>query len=323
MAHGSQHLKVLIVDRSWDEQEAYRRLLACGDDGRYEVVAVNTGGAALSRLRSYQPDCIVLDFDLPDMDGLEFLASLCGRESEPPAAVVMLSGHGDEKIAVEALKKGAHDYLAKSGVTRDSLLGAVQTAVENFGKRSRLTRLAFTDAVTGLANRNLFENRLGHAIAVAQRSRRSLALLLLDLNRFKSVNDAYGHHTGDAVLRELAIRLRRALRQADTVARVGGDEFAVILETGAMPDNALQVGERIVAAFSAPIGFNDARLELGVSVGIAICPDDASDADALMRRADTAMYRAKAMGRSCCAFFGIEAVDAVPRNGNGSAVTQH
>ncbi len=188
--------------------------------------------------------------------------------------------------------------------------------------KREIERLAFIDVLTGLPNRNLFHNRLAHALAVADRSGRHVALMLIDLNRFKDVNDALGHAAGDAALGEAACRLRAVLRQADTVARVGGDEFAIILETGAGAAGPRRVSERIIAAFARPIAVDGAAFELGVAIGIAVYPDDAEDADTLLRQADAAMYRAKAEGASAAVVCGAEPMPPPPRRAlTGRAAT--
>ncbi len=165
---------------------------------------------------------------------------------------------------------------------------------------TRLQQLAFEDALTGLPNRSLLRDRLEQSIAAARRSRGTFALLLIDLDRFKPINDVHGHAAGDLVLRETARRLRAATREVDTVARLGGDEFVVLLGGGDRRDEAMLVAARILQAVAAPLALQG--LQLGVSIGIAIFPDDGADADQLLARADAAMYDAKHLGGSRCVF---------------------
>ncbi len=191
-------------------------------------------------------------------------------------------------------------------------------AAELSRSKHEIEQLAFVDMLTGLPNRNLFHNRLDHAIAVADRSGRRVALMMVDLNRFKTINDALGHAAGDIALREVGARLRTVLREADTVARVGGDEFAVILETGLAPDGSRYTSERIIDAFEVPILVDGASFELGVAIGVAVYPDDAADADTLLRRADAAMYRAKTLGASAVVTCSEDV--AAPAGGSGTAI---
>ena len=166
--------------------------------------------------------------------------------------------------------------------------------------QARLQRLAFIDTLTGLANRALLYDRIEQAIASVRRKGGSFAILLIDLDRFKPINDIHGHATGDLVLREAARRLQAAARTVDTVARLGGDEFVVLLTGVGVRKEARHVAERIIRTVTAPLAVHGLRL--GVSVGIALFPDDGSDADQLLARADGAMYDAKNRGGNRHAF---------------------
>jgi diguanylate cyclase (GGDEF)-like protein len=161
-----------------------------------------------------------------------------------------------------------------------------------------LQHVAHHDALTGLANRILLYDRLGHALEQRQRDDRLLALLLIDLDGFKAVNDRYGHAAGDALLVELAARFRRSVRSADTVARLGGDEFVVVLEEVNQREEAQIVAQKLLDAASQPMESNQRLLQVGASVGIAMYPRHAQAIETLMRCADQAMYQAKQSGRN-------------------------
>ena len=167
----------------------------------------------------------------------------------------------------------------------------------------RIRELAYHDVLTGLPNRRLLRDRLEHAMANAQRGRHHLAVLFIDLDRFKNVNDSMGHAAGDLLLREVASRLRCCVRDVDTVARLGGDEFVVVLENLEEEVDAVSVANKIQTAFSLPISVDKQTLHVTTSIGIALYPDDGNDADTLMQNADTAMYQAKAAGCNNYQFF--------------------
>jgi diguanylate cyclase (GGDEF)-like protein/hemerythrin-like metal-binding protein len=200
---------------------------------------------------------------------------------------------------------GAEAYLTFDAATVQTTTGPrtvlLATDVTAWMRsQARLQRLAFKDELTGLANRTLLHDHIEQAIATARRNAGTFAVLLIDLDRFKPINDIHGHATGDDVLREAARRLQAATRAVDTVARLGGDEFVVLLGGGGGREEARQVAERIIQAVTAPLAVHGLRL--GVSVGIAIFPDDGSDAHQLLARADGAMYDAKHRGGSRHAF---------------------
>jgi diguanylate cyclase (GGDEF)-like protein/PAS domain S-box-containing protein len=175
---------------------------------------------------------------------------------------------------------------------------------------ARIRYMALHDALTGLANRTLFEDRLGQAIAQARRHQAQTAVLLLDLDRFKHINDSLGHHIGDQLLEEFAMRLRTCLRESDTAARLGGDEFAVCLpELGSLED-AEAVAKKILGVLQAPFLIEQHELNVGGSIGIACYPEDGIDHGTLLRAADTAMYDAKAHGRGTYRFFTPELNEA-------------
>jgi len=164
----------------------------------------------------------------------------------------------------------------------------------------RIQRVAHHDSITGLPNRILFNDRLVQAMSLARRNARQFALLYLDLDKFKKVNDALGHAAGDELLRGVAARVREQVRESDTVARIGGDEFAVILPDIGRREEAAVVAAKIVAALILPfrVGGGRQSVEIGTSIGIAIYPADARDAEALVKAADAAMYAAKQSGNT-------------------------
>lgn len=173
------------------------------------------------------------------------------------------------------------------------LAGALQAAELS----KRLTELAFHDALTGLANRKLLEDRLGVAHVRARRTRGSLSVLLVDLDDFKPINDRFGHDAGDALLCEVARRLCGAVRSIDTVARLGGDEFVLLLD-GSDEAEARAVSERVLAALGAPLLLEGESLRISASIGLAHSHAGELAPNALLRAADLAMYRAKSRGRN-------------------------
>lgn len=162
----------------------------------------------------------------------------------------------------------------------------------------RLNYLANFDSLTGLPNRALFQDRLGQVITRASWNKRAIAVLFLDLDRFKNINDSFGHTFGDVLLKSVAERLKECIRDGDTVARLGGDEFVVILDDLAIPDHTFFIAEKILAGLSKPFILQNRELFITASIGIAIYPNDGDNYETLVRNADTAMYRAKEQGKN-------------------------
>ena len=169
--------------------------------------------------------------------------------------------------------------------------------------QQKLEHLASFDPLTGLPNRRLLQDRLCQALLRAERNATSMALMFIDLDGFKEVNDTLGHDVGDLLLCEVAARLQKCIRASDTIGRFGGDEFAIVVEEASSPRDLVMVGERIVAALAAPFHLNDRQVRTGASIGIALYPPDGTDATTLLKNADVAMYKAKRSGRNRFEFF--------------------
>lgn len=174
---------------------------------------------------------------------------------------------------------------------------------EKHRDEERIRRLAYHDPLTGLPNRQLLQDRIEHAVAKAKRDGGILALLFMDLDGFKVVNDTLGHAVGDLLLKGVADRISSCLRETDTFGRLGGDEFIILLEAPTSGEAAAQVAEKIMAALESPINLDGQEVHISTSVGIALFPKDGEDSSVLMKNADTAMYQAKARGRSEFSFF--------------------
>jgi diguanylate cyclase (GGDEF)-like protein/PAS domain S-box-containing protein len=176
----------------------------------------------------------------------------------------------------------------------------------------KLEQLASFDALTGVPNRRLLNDRLEQTLRRMQRRNDGLAVMFIDLDGFKNVNDTYGHAIGDLALQAVAARLQKCVRSTDSVGRLGGDEFAIVLDGARLPADAALVGERIVAAMAEPLSLEGHRLTLAASIGIAVYPDDGMDAATLLKNADAAMYEVKQAGRNGFRFSAhpAEVVDA-------------
>jgi diguanylate cyclase (GGDEF)-like protein len=234
-----------------------------------------------------------------DLDIGVSLHTIFGIELDAVAAMFDGPAKGYDITRVD----GTQAHVLAAAITlgqRDWLLLAADLTERNAVERA-VRHLALHDPTTGVPNRRLLIDRLEHALARASRQQSIVAVLFCDLDRFKHVNDTYGHRVGDTVLQTAALRLQSALRHYDTIARVGGDEFVILLESLADPSYATRLAERARTAIAQPIAFANNAVEITASIGIAIAshPDTA---DALLRRADDAMYLAKTRGRNQVAY---------------------
>ena len=209
--------------------------------------------------------------------------------------------------AEEALLR-ARDELEQRVVERTAELANANSQLqeevfERMQAEQRIWHVAHHDGLTGLPNRTLLHDRLQQALAQAQRGRHRVAVMFLDLDRFKSINDTLGHAVGDELLKQVAHRLSGAVRAVDTVSRLGGDEFVIVLHEMSSPDDVVQVAEKIIHALETVVIIDSHQLRVTSSIGISIFPDDGDEVFALMKNADTAMYHAKAAGRNNFQFF--------------------
>jgi diguanylate cyclase (GGDEF)-like protein len=298
------HARVLIVD----DEPANVRLL--------ERVLLSSGFTALrcltdsrdveATVEEFQPDLIMLDLHMPHLDGFAVMEALEARGvAADRCPVLVLTADGTPQAMHRALSGGAKDFVTKP-FDRAEVLARTRNLLEtrllqlallqaNLALEERLVHDSLHDPLTGLANRVLFRQRVEHALTRAARGDR-VAVLFLDLDNFKAVNDSLGHAEGDTLLEGVSARLRQATRGCDTAARLGGDEFGVLLEGLAHEIDALVVVDRITTALRRPIRLQGREVLVGASIGVAHV-EIGQSVDEVLRNADLAMYRAKAAGR--------------------------
>ena len=263
----------------------------------FEFTIAESLKLGLEFLSQAQFDVVLLDLGLPDSQGLESFETV--QSAFPDKPIVVLSGITDQRVALEAVQSGAQDYLVKGPVGWEIASRAIRYAIERKRMEVRLQHMATHDALTGLPNRKLLHDRLSHAIERARRSRNGknekweLAVMVLDLDNFKSVNDTYGHAQGDILLQAVTERLKNSLRESDTVARMGGDEFTLIFENTSGTEDAELLAKKVLAVFDSPFQLGGREVRATASVGISLYPRDGADIETLLTYADVAMYRAK------------------------------
>jgi diguanylate cyclase (GGDEF)-like protein len=297
-------LNVLLVEDSAPDAALVRGVLGSTADHRIELSYAQTLAVGLQKLAGGSYDAVLLDLSLPDAQGMEALEKMLQKHSDIP--IVVMTGREDAAAAALAMRQGAQDYLVKGRWEGYHLERAILHAVERKRQEERIRRAAFFDELTGLPNRALLLERIQQCITRHVREpRRSFALILLDLDRFKRINDTAGHVAGDTFLVAVAERLKRCVRPSDTVARLGGDEFVLLLEETRWVREALRVAERVHDAMSAPFEVDGQEVFSSVSAGVAFVAGAVARPDDVLRQADMALYRAKAAGRGLTELFDI------------------
>jgi diguanylate cyclase (GGDEF)-like protein len=305
--------KVLLVDDDEDDYIVTRDLLSEVVMSKYELEWVATYEAALEAMKRNNHDVYLLDYRLGERTGLELLREMMENGCKVP--IILMTGQGDHTVDMEAMKAGAADFLVKGKIDLSSLERSIRYAIERKRTEEQILYMAYYDNLTGLPNSRLFKDRLQQAMMHVARHQRLSAVLFLDLDNFKYINDTLGHTIGDLLLKEVADRLQKCLRKSDsvaypkaddpndTVSRLGGDEFIILLLEIKQAEDAAKVAQRVLETLSLRFMMDRNEVYITASIGIAVYPFDGEDIDALLKNADTAMYHAKGRGKNNYQFY--------------------
>ena len=307
-------ISVLLVEDDEDDFILTRDLLGDVPGVGYSLEWVRSYDAALEVLEQGRHDVYLFDYRLGERTGLELLGACSAKGIDIP--VILLTGQGDRETDLQAMKAGAADYLVKGDVSADMFERSIRYAIERSQADRQIARLAFYDSLTGLPNRALFKDRLDQALSRKERDGGASALLFLDIDNFKRVNDTMGHAAGDLLLKAIADRLVAEVRKCDTlgrvcaleddnslVARLGGDEFVFLLSDIERPEDASLVAQRVLSVLEAPFVLDGQEIYVTVSIGIAVSLFDGGSVDELIKNADTAMYQVKDRGKNGFRFY--------------------
>jgi diguanylate cyclase (GGDEF)-like protein len=298
--------RLLLVD---DEprmlDSLYRLLQPLG----HALTKAANGREAVARMDEQDFDLVILDLNMPEMDGHAVMDHISSRDRN--VQVIVVSGSAEIDAAIGSFRRGASDFLRKP-YSREQLFRTVGTVLDERRRyteerknqaRELIEHLAYHDPLTGLPNRALFNDRLGLAMRQADRNGLRLAVLFLDLDRFKRINDTLGHAAGDELLRQVALRLAAGLRHCDTLSRHGGDEFTLVLPEIKEPSDAALIAGKLVNCVRPSFRVAGLPLQISASIGIATYPQDGNTAEELIGNADVAMYHVKVNGKNGHAFF--------------------
>jgi two-component system, cell cycle response regulator len=292
--------KILIVD----DQEVNVLLLdrMLRGAGYVSITSTTAAGEVCELHRKNDYDLILLDLQMPGMDGFQVMECLKEIETGGYIPVLVITAQPDHKL--RALKSGAKDFISKPFDLAEVLMRVHNMLeVRLLHKEARdhgkvLESLALMDPLTGLANRRLLADRMSMAIVHARRNKSAMAVVYLDLDGFKQINDTLGHGTGDILLKMVAERLVATVREEDTVARLGGDEFMIALWHVSGSDEAATVALKVIEVISKPYTIEGHTVNITTSAGVGIYPAHGEDAEALMKSADLALYEAKHSGKN-------------------------
>lgn len=285
---------VLIVD-----DDAFSRAVVSKKLGILaDVVEAADGGEAFAHLQTTPFDLAIVDLEMPNFDGFDLIKCIRGHSKLRHVPVIVLTGNEKRNALDRALSAGATSFLLKP-LNWQSFGEHIRHVLE---LAYRANHLAMHDTLTGLPNRALMNERLHHSLGRVAPDE-LLAVHLLDLDQFKHINDTMGHGAGDKLLQSVADRLRPLVRETDTIARMGGDEFAILQSSITQVADAEILAQRVNDALSQPFDVDGNRVIIGTSIGIALGPRDGSTAERLLRNADLALYQAKGDGRGAFRFF--------------------
>jgi len=301
-------MKILHVeDDNMDAHIIRTALCEYNSYGAIEIIHVTSLKEALKEIQQDCYQAVILDLGLRDVDGIDNIKAI--KEQNPDMPIVVLTSTDCDKVAMQAIDSGAQEYLVKGHTDGKVMKLVLRSSIKRKALERRLFHQANYDSLTGLPNRSLLLEHLQKSLRVAQRWQHEQALIFFDINKFKLINDTYGHEAGNEILVDIAHRLIDELRQTDIITHYGGDEFVILLDDKSDDKTkaALCVAKKIVDAINKPFILSSKHVAcISVSIGIGIYPNDGASVKELLCAADAAMYRAKSQAPNSIFLFADE-----------------
>ncbi len=278
-SYGEKPIRVLLIDRDRGEYTLIGQLLSSLGHDAYELTWCWQTEHAIEAIFSDLHDVVLLDYQSDPAAGQAILAKAV--QMNCPVPIIVMTAEMDRNVDREAIRSGASDYLLKGRIDSQVLERTLRYAIERKIAEVKLARLAHYDPLTNVPNRILFRDRLSRVLERARRGQQTVALFFIDLDGFKQVNDTLGHEAGDELIRTVAERLSHCMRKSDSVARIGGDEFTVILEDVDTTSDIVNVARKAIDVISRPVMLGGQQVFVGASIGIAVFPEAGEDVDSL------------------------------------------
>lgn len=298
-------ISILLIEDDVDDFYIFRSMLAKNEDTSYEWHHALNLKSAFAIWEKTAIDVVLLDLNLGYIHGLDTLQAVIAHSPEAP--IIVLTGINEKGVGKKAIQLGAADYLAKKQTTSEFLARSIAYAIERFNLVEELKRRADEDSLTGLANRSALFKKLNVLTEQCKRNSLPLAILMIDLDGFKAVNDEFGHQLGDELLQQVAQRLETKLRKSDIAARLGGDEFVVVLTNFESREQIKVIADKKLEGLRAPYLLNDQKQTITISASIGVVEwTPEMSVQKLMTLADDHMYQSKKLGKDQVSFYEAE-----------------
>ena len=317
---GNDPIDILYIDDDYEDFLLTEAMLSSRTRKDYRLNWAESAESGFATLQNSHPDVCLVDYRLGNDNGLDVVRRVVESGFDGP--VILLTGLSNEELDHAARGAGAVDYLVKRDVNATLLSRAIQYGLRQKKKEQALTRQTTTDELTGMRNRVAFDRALERVVASSRRSGSAFAVMLLDMDHFKTVNDGLGEEVGDRLLSEVGNRLRSCCREADVIARWGGDEFAIISEGVESVADVALMADRIRSGIAESYAIDNWQTDLTCSLGIYYSPAGSRDFENLVRRADQALFNAKKAGRNQVAFYDETTNDILARRADIRALVE-
>ena len=301
-------MNILLVEDNPDDVFIISDILTHGTiqssyyQEQFNIVSADTLTKAISLLSQQTFDVILTDLMLPDSRGTITVRRI-HKAAPPEVPIIVLSGYLNKEVSQKTIQEGAQDCLIKGHIDFEIVTRAIFYAIERKKADEQLKKMAYFDQVTGLANYACLIMQLNSMLKRAQRYKETLSILFIDIDYFKSINDTFGHDVGNKVLKAVAQRFKECVRETDLIARIGGDEFVIVLNDISSRESIVSITTKLMKLLNTPYVINKQELLIEVSIGISQFPQQGDEGLILLKKADQAMYRVKKEGRNNFKFY--------------------